>query len=71
MRVSREQFFEGVGGLFGAAIAFGYFALASSVAGRAGTLVLVLSVPVGVVLGWLLAKLLVFAHRGISEDDWS
>ncbi len=69
MKLSRNQWFETAGGLFGAAIALGYFALASSAIGRAGILALTFGVPAGVVLGWLLVKLLVFAHRVFSESD--
>ncbi len=71
MNLSKNQWFEAVGGVFGAAIAFLYYALASWAVGRAGILALVVGVPVGVVLGSLLVKLLVFAHRLISESESS
>ena len=68
MKLSPNQWFEAVGGLFGASIALAYFGLASWAVGRVGILILAVSVPAGVVLGWLLARLLAFVHRMLSEE---
>ena len=59
MALTRDQRFELIGGLFGAAIA--YVGVAVGVmAGwfKLGVFLLVVSVPVGVILGWAMVKLL-------------
>lgn len=59
MQLTRDQKFELIGGIFGAAIAYGGVALGVMIGWfRLGVLLLVLTVPFGVVLGWCLAKVL-------------
>jgi hypothetical protein len=66
--LSRDQKFELIGGITGAAIAYGGVALGLFLGWlRFGILLLVLTVPAGVVLGWLFARVLQFAARALNE----
>jgi ethanolamine transporter EutH len=66
--LTRDQKFELIGGLSGAAIAYGGVALGVSAGWfNLGVLLLVVTVPVGVTLGWLLAKLLKVAAGILNE----
>lgn len=48
-------------------IAYGGFFWGTHVAGRAGVLILVVSVPAGVFFGWLTAMLFEFADRLLND----
>jgi DMSO reductase anchor subunit len=66
--LSRDQKFELFGGLFGAAIAYGGVALGLFLGWlNFGILLLVLTVPGGVIFGWIMAKLLQYTARTFSD----
>ena len=68
MALSREKKFELIGGLFGLAIAYGGVIIGIAVGWvRFGIALLAVTVPAGVVLGWLLANLLAFGARTLEE----
>ena len=68
MDLSRDQKLELVGGLMGAAAAYGGVAFGVIVGWlRLGILLLVVTVPLGVVFGWIVARLLQFAARVLEE----
>ena len=56
-----------IAALVAVAIAYGGFFWGTHLAGRAGVLILVLSVPAGVFFGWLTTKLFEFAERMLNE----
>jgi hypothetical protein len=58
---------QAIAALVAVAIAYGGFFWGTHLAGRAGVLILVLSVPAGVFFGWLTAKLFEFADRLLNE----
>jgi hypothetical protein len=66
--MTREQKFEAVGGLAGAAVAYFGVAVASAIGWvQLGLLSLVITVPAGVVFGWIVAKLLSTGSRILRE----
>jgi hypothetical protein len=66
--MTRDQKYELVGGLAGAALAYSGVVIAS-LAGwfQLGVLSLVVTVPAGVVFGWLVAKILAAATKVLQE----
>jgi uncharacterized membrane protein len=67
--LSREKKFELIGGLSGAAIAYGGVALGLAIGWfRFGVLLLVITVPLGVVLGWVMAEGLKFASKLLNDE---
>ena len=68
MRLKPEGWAQIAGGILALGIAYGGMALGVFSFGRAGKVLLVVSVPVGVVFGWALIKILNFLHRILSES---
>jgi len=67
MALHKANVQQAIAALVAVAIAFGGFFWGTHLAGRAGVLILVLSVPVGVLFGWLITKLFEFADRLLNE----
>jgi hypothetical protein len=67
MAFHRTHVQQTIGVLVALAIAYGGFFWGTHLDGRAGILILVLSVPAGVFFGWLTAELFEFADRLLSE----
>jgi hypothetical protein len=66
--VTREQKFEAIGGLAGAAIAYIGVAIGSAAGWfQLGVLSLVVGVPTGVVFGWIVVKALTTGSRILRE----
>ena len=69
MRLSRQQRFEMIGAIVAVGVACAGFALGFFTFGRAGVVAILLSVPAGVLIWWLVIKLLDATHRILSELD--
>jgi hypothetical protein len=67
MALHKANVQQTIAALVAVAIAYGGFLWGTHLAGRAGVLILVLSVPAGVLFGWLTAKLFEFADRLLNE----
>ena len=67
MTLHRAYIHQTIAALVAVAIALGGFFWAAHLAGRAGVLVLVISVPAGVFFGWLIAKLFEFAEMLLKD----
>jgi hypothetical protein len=66
--LSREQKLELIGGISGAAIAYAGVALGAALGWlQLGVLLLVVTIPAGVILGWCVAKLLKLAVAILDE----
>jgi hypothetical protein len=65
----KDAIYQSIGGLIAVAIAWGGVTWWRHLAGDAGILALIVSVPLGVVSGWLLIKLLYFAERVLGETE--
>ena len=67
MKLHRASIQQAVAALVAVAIALGGFFWGSHLAGRAGILVLVISVPAGVFFGWVTGKLFEFADTLLQD----
>ena len=67
MALHRAYIQQTIAALVAVAIALGGFFWGANLAGRAGVLILVISVPAGVFFGWLTAKLFEFADMLLKD----
>jgi hypothetical protein len=68
MAIDRHDvIFQSIGSLLALAVAFGGAILGVHLFGRYGVLALVVAVPVAVIGGWLIIKILHFAKRTLSD----
>jgi hypothetical protein len=67
MALRRTSIQQTIALLVALAIAYGGFFWGTHLAGRAGILILILSVPAGVFFGWLTAKLFEVADRLLND----
>ncbi|HEX7678675.1 MAG TPA: hypothetical protein VF713_11170 [Thermoanaerobaculia bacterium] len=67
MAIPRAYIQQTIAALVAVAVALGFFFWGTHVAGRAGVLVLVASVPAGVLVGWLTGKLFEFAEKLLND----
>ena len=67
MRIRKTYVEQSIAALVAIGIALGGYFWGVHLVGRAGILVIVLSVPTGVFLGWLTGKLFEFADRFLNE----
>jgi hypothetical protein len=69
MTLSRELQFEIAGAAVGLVLSYAITSLLVAAFGPWGKLALVISIPFGMLAGWTLVKLLLFARRILSETD--
>jgi hypothetical protein len=68
MKLNREQAFELAGGLSGAAVAYGGVAFGAAAGWfRLGILLLVVTVPLGVLVRWMVAQMGKLAARLLDD----
>jgi hypothetical protein len=67
MAIRRSHVHQTIAALVAIGFAYGWFFWGTHLAGRWGILLLVLTVPAGVLLGWLTMKLFEFADRTLNE----
>ena len=67
MALPRPYIQQTIAALVAVAISLGGFFWAAHLAGGAGVLVLIVSVPAGVFFGWLIVKLFEFADLMLKE----
>jgi len=66
---SRGALFQVCGGVVGLVVAAAPIYAAKTAFGELGRFALLLSVPLGVIIGWLLVALLQFAYRILVEES--